>query len=380
MSSDIIPFSRAWSAPHELDYLREALAGGQTAGDAVFTQRCHRWLEQHIGCQRAFLTPSCTAALEMAALLLRIQPGDEVIVPSFTFVSTASAFALFGARLIFADITPDTLTLDMAQVESLITPRTKAVIFVAYAGITPDPAPMVALCRERGVAFVEDAAHALMAKFNGRPVGSFGCMATLSFHESKNFSCGEGGALLVNDPSLTARAEILREKGTNRAAHLRREIAKYSWVDLGSSYLSSDLCAAALLAQLEDAEAIQSRRLQLWNQYHAGLSAWAANQGIALPTVPEGCEHPGHLFYIIFKTNAQREAAIAWLDQAGIKAYFHYLPLHLSDAGSRLGSAVLGCPVTESVSERLLRLPLYPSLTEDQQSRIIERLVHLPVV
>ena len=378
MKSEIIPFSRAWSAPHELDYLREALAGGQTAGDAMFTQRCHRWLEQRIGCERAFLTPSCTAALELAALLLRIHPGDEVIVPSFTFVSTASAFALFGARLVFADISPDTLTLDMRQVEQLITPRTKAVVFVAYAGITPDPTPMVAMCRERGVAFVEDAAHSLMAKFNGRPLGSFGCLGTLSFHESKNFSCGEGGALLVNDPALTARAEILREKGTNRAAHLRREIAKYSWVDLGSSYLSSDLCAAALLAQLEDAEAIQAQRMHLWNVYQSRLSSWAASRGIALPTVPAGCEHPGHLFHLIFTSLAERESAIAWLDQAGIKAYFHYLPLHQSDAGLRLGSTPMGCPVTESISERLLRLPLYPSLTEDQQHRIIDRLVKLP--
>ena len=201
-------------------------------------------------------------------------------------------------------------------------------------------------------------------------------MSTLSFHESKNFSCGEGGALLVNDPALIARAEILREKGTNRAAHLRREIAKYSWVDLGSSYLSSDLCAAALLAQFEDAEVIQSRRLRLWNQYFTRLSTWASSLGVVLPTVPAGCEHPGHLFYILFQTHAQRESAIAWLDAAGIKAYFHYLPLHLSDAGSRLGSSPLGCPITESVSQRLLRLPLYPSMTEDQQNRIIDRLAN----
>ena len=370
-----IPFNRAWSTPREIDYLRESLATGETAGDSIFTRRCRDWLEQHYGCARAFLTPSCTAALEMCALLLRIQPGDEVIVPSFTFVSTASAFALFGARLVFADVREETLSLDVDQVAGLITPRTKAVVVVHYAGIADDPSPLVELCRQKNVPLVEDNAHALGASFRDRKLGTFGALAALSFHESKNFSCGEGGALLVNDPSFTARAEILREKGTNRSAHLRREIAKYSWVDLGSSYLASDLCAAALLAQLEDFATIQGRRRALYDGYLAGLAAWAAASGVRLPHIPAGCDHANHLFHLIFPSNEAREGAIRWLKDGGISAYFHYLPLHLSPAGRQIGAAPLGCPVTERVSDCLLRLPLYPALTSEQQQRIIQRLV-----
>ncbi len=368
------PFNRAYSTPRELDYLRESLASGQTAGDSAFTRKCRSWLEKHHGCP-ALLTPSCTAALEMCALLLNVKPGDEVIVPSFTFVTTASAFALFGAKIIFADIRPDTLSLDPAQLPQLVSPRTKAVITVHYAGITDDPAPLVIFCKERGIALVEDAAHSLGGFWRGQPLGTFGSLATLSFHESKNFSCGEGGALLVHDNTLMARAEILREKGTNRSAFLRREVAKYSWMDLGSSYLASDLCAAALLAQLEYYEIIQGRRRELWSRYKRELAAWAAQHGVQLPHVPEGCDHANHLFYIIFPTNAAREGAIRWLKEHGIDSYFHYLPLHLSEAGSRLGQAPLGCLVTEAVSARLLRLPLYPALTEDQQSLVIETLL-----
>lgn len=371
---ETIPFSRAWSARHQMDHLQAALASGQTAGDATYTKLCHTWLQERIGCTRAFLTPSCTAALEMCALLLNIQPGDEVIVPSFTFVSSASAFALFGARIVFADITADTLTLDLAQVRKLMTPRTKAVVYVAYAGISPDLTPFEAFCREQGITLIEDAAHALGGSLAGRPYGRIGALATLSFHESKNFSSGEGGALLVNDPALVARAEILREKGTNRASHLRREIAKYSWVDLGSSYLASDLCAAALYAQFQDFDLIQTRRRVLWDRYHAALQPWAKALGATLPTVPDGCDHPSHLFHLLFPSQDQREAAILWLKEAGIQAYFHYLPLHDSPQGLRCGIAPLGCPVTESTSQRLLRLPLYPTLTDDQQVRVIDRL------
>ncbi len=373
-----IPFNRAWSATNQLDHLQAALAGGQTAGDSTYTKLCHAWLESRIGCARAFLTPSCTAALEMCALLMNIQAGDEVIVPSFTFVSTASAFALFGAKIIFADVMPDTLTLDLEQVRKLITPRTKAVVYVAYAGISPELQPFVDLCQERGIRFIEDAAHALGSTLHGRPLGSIGALATLSFHESKNFSAGEGGALLVNDPALVQRAEILREKGTNRASHLRREIAKYSWVDLGSSYLASDLCAAALYAQFEDYHTIQTRRRTLWDRYQTELQAWAAGCGIQQPTVPVGCDHSSHLYYLLFPNNAQREAAIAWLKEADIQAYFHYLPLHESPQGQRSGAAPLGCPVTESICHRLLRLPLYPGLTDAQQSAVLERIQALP--
>lgn len=369
-----IPFNKSWCAPGELRLIRDALYSGQTAGDGPFTRRCHEWLGERFPGSRPFLTPSCTAALEMCALLLEIRPGDEVIVPSYTFVTTASAFALFGARIIFADISPETLCLDPAQLPGLVTPRTRAVVTVHYAGISHDPQPLADWCESHGLPLVEDNAHALGASFRGRPLGTWGRLGTLSFHESKNCSCGEGGALLVNDPSLVARAEILREKGTNRSAHLRREIAKYSWVDLGSSYLASDLSAAALLGQFEDFSNIQSRRHALYSRYQEMLGGWAAEQGVALPMIPEGCDHAAHLFHLVFPDQADREDAIAWMKEAGIDTYFHYLPLHLSPEGRRCGQAPLGCPVTESIAGRLLRLPLYPGLGRRQQDHVIRRL------
>lgn len=369
-----VAFNKSWCAPGEMRLLREALYSGQTAGDGPFTRRCHEWLAQQFPGSRPFLTPSCTAALEMCALLLEIRPGDEVIVPSYTFVTTASAFALFGARIIFADISPETLCLDPARLPELVTPRTRAVVTVHYAGISQDPQPLADWCDSRGLPLVEDNAHALGASFRGRPLGSWGRLATLSFHESKNCSCGEGGALLVNDPALVARAEILREKGTNRSAHLRREIARYSWVDLGSSYLASDLSAAALLGQFQDFPNIQSRRHALYSRYQDMLSDWAAEQGVVMPVIPEGCDHAAHLFHLVFPDEADREEAIAWMKEAGIDTYFHYLPLHLSPEGQRCGQAPLGCPVTESIAGRLLRLPLYPGLGRRQQSLVIRRL------
>lgn len=372
------PFNRAWTAPRALDYVRESLASGQTAGDGVFTRSCQEWLRCRHGCAAALLTPSCTAALEMAALLAEAGPGTEVIVPSFTFVSTASAFALFGARLVFADIRADTLTLDEGQVQALATPRTRAVATVHYAGAGPDPAGLAAWCRERGIVLVEDAAHALGGSFGGRPFGAFGDLATLSFHESKNFSCGEGGALLVNNPAYAARAEILREKGTNRSAFLRREVAKYTWVDLGSSYLMSDLCAAVLLAQLEQFEFVQSRRLALWDRYQRSLRSWARRRDIRQPHIAPGCAHAGHLYHLVTPEAGMREALLRWLGSRGVEAYFHYLPLHRSAAGARLGSAPLGAPVTEQISARLLRLPLYPDLDDGAQERIIETLLAFP--
>lgn len=370
-----IPFNKAYSTPHEFDYLRESLASGQTAGDSKFTKRCHAWFREHFGIPGAFMTPSCTAALEMSALLLNIKPGDEVIVPSFTFVSTASAFALFGARLVFGDVREDTLSLDERLLPQLITPKTKAVVTVHYAGISHDPNNMLKVCEAHGLPLVEDNAHSLGGSFGGRPLGTFGKLATLSFHESKNFSCGEGGALLVNDESMVARAEILREKGTNRSSFLRREIAKYSWVDLGSSYLASDLCAAALMGQLDDFAVVQARRRQIWQRYADELAPWAAAQGVRLPHVPEGCDHANHLFYLLFPSNEKREAAIAWLKERGVEAYFHYLPLHSSVVGERVGTAPLGCPVTDRVSATLLRLPLYPALTDSQQNHVIQSLI-----
>jgi dTDP-4-amino-4,6-dideoxygalactose transaminase len=371
----LIPFNKAWSAKSELTYLSESLASGQTAGDSTFTKRTSAWLSAHLGGPRTFLTPSCTSALEMCALLADIKPGDEVIVPSFTFVTSASAFALFGARIIFADIRPDTLTLDEEQVRQLITPRSRAVVTVHYAGIAPDPAPLAALCAELGVMLIEDAAHALGASFDGKPLGTFGSLSTFSFHESKNFSCGEGGALVVNDPSLANRAEILREKGTNRSALLRKEVGKYTWVDVGSSYLASDLTAAALLSQLEEFEVIQNRRHSLWARYQEQLASWASKYEVRQPIVPPGCHHAAHLYYLVFPLAEQRDAAIQWLRSREIEAYFHYLPLHLSPAGQRVGSLPLGAPHSVSISQRLIRLPLYPGLEDSQQERVIESLL-----
>jgi dTDP-4-amino-4,6-dideoxygalactose transaminase len=370
----LVTFNKAWSAKSELDYLRESLATGQTAGDSAFTKRSSAWLSAHLGGARTFLTPSCTSALEMCALLAEIKPSDEVIVPSFTFVTSASAFALFGARIVFADVRSDTLTLDEEQVRQLITPRTRAVVTVHYAGIAPDPAPLAALCAELGIVLIEDAAHALGASFGGRPLGTFGTLATFSFHESKNFSCGEGGALAVNDPALANRAEILREKGTNRSALLRKEVGKYTWMDVGSSYLASDLTAAALLAQLEEFEIIQDRRHSLWSRYQEQLASWADAHQIRQPIIPAGCHHAAHLYYLVFPTGEQRDAAIQWLRTRDIEAYFHYLPLHLSPAGQRVGSAPLGAPVSDDISQRLVRLPLYPALGDPQQERVIESL------
>ena len=373
-----LPFNRAWSAPNQLTYLQESLTSGQTAGDGLFTKRSSKWLSDHLQGPKVLLTPSCTAALEMCALLLNLLPDDEVIVPSYTFVTSASAFALFGARLVFADIRPDTLTLDPDQVRRLISPRTRAVVTVHYAGIAHDPTTLVDLCAEHQVTLIEDAAHALGASFKGRPLGTFGSLSTYSFHESKNFSSGEGGALAINDASPCGRAEILREKGTNRSALLRKEVGKYTWVDVGSSYLASDLTAAALLAQFDDYSTIQNRRHAIWNRYQTELADWTASRSIRQPFVPEGCQHSAHLYYLVFPDRTRRDGAIEWLRTHQVEAYFHYLPLHLSPAGQRVGDAPLGAPVSESISERLFRLPLYPSLTDDQQDNVIQALKSLP--
>lgn len=375
MSASPIPFCRPHQAPGELENIRQALASGDLAGDARFTRLCHAWLEKFLGCERALLTTSCTAALEMCALLLEVSPGDEVIVPSFTFVSSANAFALFGAKIIFADVRPDTLTLDWDIVEPLLSSRTKAVVMVHYAGITHEPDVLAAKLAERGVTLIEDNAHGLFGYWNGRPLGSFAPLATQSFHESKNFSCGEGGALVVNDPGFRARAEILREKGTNRSAFFRREVAKYSWVDVGSSYLASDVLAALLLAQFEDAGTIQNLRKDRWIRYTSSLEQWADCLGVQLPHVPAASQPSFHLFHLIFPEPAMREAAIRWFREDGIETYFHYLPLHLSPMGLRHGGFAGQCPVSEKAGTCLLRLPLHPGLAREDQERIITRLL-----
>jgi dTDP-4-amino-4,6-dideoxygalactose transaminase len=371
MSPAPIPFNRPYVEGTTRDYLLDALGSGHLAGDGGFTRRCRELLEAALPTRRALLTTSCTHALEMAALLLDVSPGDEVILPSFTFVSTANAFALRGAVPRFVDIRPDTLNLDEQRIEEAIGPRTRVIAPVHYAGVGCEMEVIMRLADARGVAVVEDNAHGLFGRFNGRPLGSFGALATQSFHETKNFSCGEGGALLVNDPALVERAEIIREKGTDRARFFRGQVDKYTWVDLGSSYLPSELLAAVLLAQLEAREEIQERRRGIWERYAAGLAGWAAETGSRLPIVPPHCEQPWHLFYLLLPTLEARQQLIAHLKARGISAVFHYVPLHLSEMGRRFGGRPGQCPVTEDASDRLLRLPFYLGLEADQD-RVIE--------
>lgn len=371
-----IPFNRITRVPEELQHITEAHASGELAGDNGYSKKCQAWLRKTCAVAGAFLTPSCTAALEMSALLAGVQAGDEVIVPSFTFVSTANAFAIFGARLVFADSVPDTLNMDAAHVESLITERTKAIVLVHYAGIADGNLDrLLRLCAERGIHLIEDAAHSLGGSWQGRPLGSLGMAGTLSFHESKNFSCGEGGALLVRDEETARRAEILREKGTNRSRLIRGEVKKYEWVDFGSSYLPSDLQAAMLWAQLQRADELQLRRRAIWDRYQTELADWAAARGAQLPHIPAGCSHANHLYWVILPDNAQREHTISHLQSHGVQSYFHYLPLHLSPVGKeKFGGREGQCPVAESASARLLRLPLYSRLTDEEQSYVIRTL------
>ena len=372
LSAIRIPFNRATLTGQEFAYMQRALGEGHISGDGPFTRQCHALLERIHGGGRALLTTSCTHALEMTALLLGVGPGDEVIVPSFTFVSTANAFALRGARPVFADIRPDTLNLDERLVESHLTPRTRAIVAVHYAGVGCEMDVLTAVCTRHGVALIEDNAHGLFGHYRDRPLGTFGSLATLSFHETKNVSCGEGGALLVNQPALVARAEILREKGTDRSRFFRGEVDKYGWVDLGSSYLPSDLLAAFLLAQLEARDAIQAKRRAIWRRYQNRLASWAEQVGATLPVIPSHVEQTYHLFYVLLPTLGARTAFIDHLRARGILAVFHYLPLNRSAMGRRLAPDSAPCPVAESVSDRLVRLPLFADLTTDEQDAVIE--------
>lgn len=367
-----IPFNRPFATGKEIGYLRAAIATPKFSGDGEFTTACHRILEQSLSVRRALLTTSCTHALEMAALLLDLSPGDEVILPSFTFVSTANAFVLRGARPIFLDIREDTLNLDESLLEARITPRTKAIFLVHYAGVGCEMDAIMAVARRHHLAVVEDNAHGLYGKYRGRHLGTFGELAALSFHETKNFTCGEGGALLINNAALSQRAEIVREKGTDRSRFFRGEVDKYNWVDIGSSYLPSDLLAAFLRAQLEERDRIQDLRRHLWESYLGELSEWAAENGARLPSVPAECEQSYHMFQMILPTAASQRGLISHLLQRGILAVFHYLPLHLSPMGRRFGGKEGDCPRTESISERLVRLPFYNDMTENEQTEVIQ--------
>jgi len=367
-----IPFNRPSFEGNEQAYIAQAVASGHISGDGLFTKKCHALLEEQLGVAKAFLTTSCTHALEMAALLLNLQPGDEVIIPAFTFVSTINAFVLRGARPVFADIRPDTLNLDETKLEARITPRTRAIVPMHYGGVGCEMDTILEIAARRRIAVVEDNAHGLFGQYRGKPLGTFGCLATQSFHETKNFTCGEGGALLVNDREFIERAEIIREKGTNRSRFFRGQVDKYTWVDLGSSYLPSEILAAMLYAQLEAREQIQCKRRRVWEFYAEHLRDWAQAHAVQLPGVPAHCEHPYHLFYLILPALEQRQALIAHLKARDILSVFHYLPLHLSEMGRRFGGQPGDCPVTEDLSERLLRLPFYNSLGEADLTRVIE--------
>lgn len=367
-----IPFNRPSAGPLERQYVLEAIDQRHYSGDGPFTRRCQAILEQELGAARALLTPSGTHALEMAALLLDVGPSDEVIIPSFTFVSTANAFVLRGARPIFADVRPDTLNLDERLLPGLVSERTRAIVVMHYAGVACEMDAITRLASERGIAIVEDNAHGLFGSYRGRPLGTFGCMAAQSFHETKNVTSGEGGALIVNDAALIDRAEIVREKGTDRSRFFRGQVDKYSWVDLGSSYLLGEIPAAFLLAQLERRQSIQAARLAIWSSYQEGLQEWARANGVRLPAVPPGCEHPGHLFHVLLPSLEFRTALIDHLRLQGILAVFHYLPLHLSAVGLRFGGARGQCPVTEDVSDRLLRLPLYTDMSPAEVHDVLE--------
>ena len=374
-----IPFNKPGLAGDELRYIADAITRGHSAGDGTYTHKCHELLRNKLGSSKVLLTTSCTHALEMTALLLNIQPGDEVIVPSFTFVSTVNAFVLRGAKPVFCDIRPDTLNMDETRFESLITSRTKAVVPVHYAGVGCEMDAILKTAACHNIEVVEDNAHGLYAEYRGRYLGTFGALATQSFHETKNIICGEGGALVVNDPEFAERAEILREKGTNRSRFFRGQVDKYTWVDVGSSYLMSDILAAFLFAQLEKYDAIHASRERIWNRYDAGLREWATENGVQQPHVPAHCKQPHHMYYILLPSLEERQALIGFLKERGILSVFHYLPLHLSDMGRQFGGKEGQCPVTEDVSDRLLRLPLYNNLTESLQDEVITALHSFPV-
>lgn len=358
----------------EFEYMKQTIENAHICGDGYFTGQCHAWLEERMHSPKALLTTSCTHALEMAALLLNIQPGDEVIMPSYTFASTADAFVMRGARIVFVDIRPDTMNMDEALIEGAITDRTKAICVMHYAGVACEMDTIMSIAKKHRLPVVEDAAQAIMSKYKGIPLGSIGDYGCFSFHETKNYSMGEGGALLIRDIKNRERAEIIREKGTDRSKFWRGEVDKYTWVDFGSSYLPSDMNAAYLWAQLELADEINNKRLGLWNQYYQELEGLAAQGRMELPHVPEGCEHNAHMFYIKTDDIEQRSSVISWLKERGVGAVFHYIPLHTVAAGRKYGIFHGEDRYTTRESERLLRLPLHYNIKEDDVSYVCSKL------
>jgi len=374
-----IPFNKPTHVGTELEYIKQAIQSSHLAGDGSFTKKSHAILEQAMNVPKVLLTTSCTHALEMSALLLELQAGDEVIVPSFTFVSTINAFVLRGAKAVFADVRPDTLNLDESKLEALITPQTKAIVVVHYAGVGCDMDTIMEIANRHKIPVIEDNAHGLFGKYKGKDLGTFGVMATQSFHETKNLTSGEGGALLINDEKYFEDAEVLREKGTNRSRFFRGQVDKYTWVNLGSSYLPSEILAAHLFAQLEKREEIQSSRKRIWETYYKELSDWAEENHVQMPFVPAHCEQTYHMFYMLFPNLEKRTAAIAHLKERGIQGVFHYLPLHLSPMGEKHGGKTGDCPVTEQISDQLIRLPFYTNMTEDEQKSVIAALKEFSV-
>lgn len=370
-----IPFNKPFMTGRELYNIAEAHFNGMLAGDGPFTRRCHALLESRSGAPKVLLTHSCTAALEMAALLADLAPGDEVIMPSFTFVSTANAFVLRGVRPVFVDIRPDTLNLDETLIAERIGPRTRAIVVVHYAGVVCEMGAICELARRHGLMVIEDNAQALMSSYRGREAGTFGALSAVSFHETKNIIAGEGGAIYVNDPALVQRAEIIREKGTNRSQFFRGQVDKYTWCDVGSSFLPGELIAAFLWAQLSEMDTITARRQVLWTRYHTALAPLEAAGRLRRPIVPAHCGHNAHMYYVLLPDLATRTSLIDWLKQDDIHAVFHYVPLHRSGFGAQFhDDNAPALPVTDSSSERLLRLPLWLGL-EEHQDRVIDRLV-----
>lgn len=376
MAQDIIPFNKPYLSGKEHDYMKQVTT---FAGDGVFTKQCHRWLQDSMAVPQALLTHSCTAALEMAALLLNIQPGDEIIMPSYTFVSTANAFVLRGAVPVFVDVREDTLNIDERLIEAAITSKTKAIVPVHYAGVSCEMDIILALAKVYKLSVVEDAAQGVMASYKGHALGSLGQLGAFSFHETKNIISGEGGALLINDPVFSLRAEMIREKGTDRSRFFRGEVDKYTWQVVGSSFLPSDLMAAFLYAQLEAATAITSQRLAIWERYHEALAPLEAKGLVRRPIIPEGCQHNAHMYYVILPAGVDRQYVLAELKSQNIYTMFHYVPLHTSPGGMHYGRAHGGMNVTNKQSERLIRLPLWVGLTAEQQMRVIDALTAILV-
>jgi dTDP-4-amino-4,6-dideoxygalactose transaminase len=359
-----IPFNKPYMTGKELWYVSQAHANGHLSGDGVFTKKCNAWLENRIGCRKALLTHSCTAALEMAAILVDLQPGDEIIMPSYTFVSTANAFVLRGAVAVFVDIRPDTLNIDETLIEAAITPKTKAIVAVHYAGVSCEMDTIMAIASKYNLLVIEDAAQGIMSTYKGRPLGSIGHLGALSFHETKNIISGEGGALLVNDLTFADRAEMIREKGTNRSLFFRGQVDKYTWVDFGSSYLPSELIGSFLWAQMEEADSITRRRMEIWNVYHQSLQSLEKKEKIRRPTIPSDCTHNGHMYYLLLSDLDKRTAFIGNLKQKGIGSVFHYVPLHSSPMGEKYGRKSGDLKQTRLLSDRLVRLPLWLGLEE----------------